>query len=161
MIEVKKTVSFTGHRTNKLPKGDVMLKCLKNAIFQEVLNAVYEGHNTFMMGMCYGFDLLCAEVVLDIRNTEPLNVIGVVPFREQTSKWKKEDIAHYQQIWQRCDEVVVLQEHYTGDCYHKRNRYMVDSSHLVIAYSNGTGGSQYTVDYAQKKGVEVINLYTL
>lgn len=159
MIKVEKIVSFTGHRTNKLPNSEEKLDCLRNAVYQEVLNALCDGHNTFMMGMCYGFDLLCAEVVLNIRTTEPMNLIGVVPFREQTSKWKKEDIHHYEEIWKRCDDVVVLQEKYTSDSYHKRNRYMVDSSHLVIAYSNSSGGTQYTVNYAESKGVPVINLY--
>lgn len=31
---------------------------------------------------------------------------------------------------------------------------MADNSSLVIAYSNGSGGSQYTVNYSRKKGLK-------
>ncbi len=49
---------------------------------------------------------------------------------------------------------------YRSGIYHQRNRLMVDNSSLVIAYSDGTGGSQYTVNYARKQGLGVKNIFS-
>ena len=41
----------------------------------------------------------------------------------------------------------------------KRNRYLVDNSSLCICYlTRQTGGTAYTVRYAESKGVTVLNL---
>ncbi len=159
MINVEKIMCFTGHRTEKLPKTSQELLYLREQVRQEVLNALEVGHNTFMTGMCYGFDLLCADVVLCEREIEPLNLVAVVPFRQQTKGWGQSDIGDYQRILSRCDSVVVLQEHYSSGCYYRRNEYMVNSSQRVLAYCLGSGGTQHTINYAQKRGIDVINLH--
>jgi len=41
---------------------------------------------------------------------------------------------------------------------HKRNRHLVDNSSVCVCYLNKeNGGTAYTVDYAGKKGLELIN----
>ena len=41
----------------------------------------------------------------------------------------------------------------------KSNQYMVDKSDFLICYINrGWGGAAQTVDYADKKGIKVINI---
>lgn len=41
----------------------------------------------------------------------------------------------------------------------KRNRHLVDNSSICIAYlTEETGGTAYTVKYANQKGVRVINI---
>ena len=42
---------------------------------------------------------------------------------------------------------------------HKRNRHLVDNSSVCVCYLNKeNGGTAYTVRYAGKKGLEIINL---
>ena len=42
---------------------------------------------------------------------------------------------------------------------HKRNRYMVDSSGICICYwIRDKGGTAYTVRYAEKKSLKIINI---
>ena len=49
------------------------------------------------------------------------------------------------------------QEKYLADP--KRNRHLVDHSGVCVAYlTESRGGTAYTVDYARKNGVPVINL---
>ena len=44
-------------------------------------------------------------------------------------------------------------------CYQVRNEWMVDRSNLVIAVFNGQkSGTKNTVDYAKRKGVNVVNV---
>ena len=42
---------------------------------------------------------------------------------------------------------------------HKRNRYMVDNSGLCVCYwIRDKGGTAYTVHYAEKEGLKIINI---
>jgi uncharacterized phage-like protein YoqJ len=64
----------------------------------------------------------------------------------------------------KCDKETLLQQRYTPDCMHKRNRYMVDQADYIIAVWNGKpSGTGKTVQYAQQQGkpVRVINPITL
>ena len=48
---------------------------------------------------------------------------------------------------------------YTPDCMHRRNRHLVDHSGTCICYLTKTsGGTAYTVDYARRKRLRIINL---
>jgi hypothetical protein len=42
----EKTVCFTGHRSEKLPKGDA-LKHLRIKLSEEIEKAIQDGYNTF------------------------------------------------------------------------------------------------------------------
>ena len=48
---------------------------------------------------------------------------------------------------------------YTPDCMHRRNRHLVDHSGICICdLTRNSGGTAYTVDYARRKGLCVINI---
>ena len=139
---------------------------LKLRLYEEIDKAVNDGFDTFIFGACYGFDLMCAEIVLlrqmVIRESEEkhIHLIAAVPFEGQASKWDKHDQALYFKTLSKCDEVITLSAKFDMSCFHKRNRYMVDSSNrLICYYDGGRSGTGYTVNYAQKKQCETINLY--
>ena len=52
---------------------------------------------------------------------------------------------------------VLICPDYRPDCYYQRNRYMVDhASRLIGVWREGCpGGTQYTIQYAEKKGLEL------
>ena len=61
----------------------------------------------------------------------------------------------------RSDKVVYTARQYTRGCMFKRNRHLVDNSSVCVCYlTKDSGGTAYTVDYAEKKGLEIINLAT-
>ena len=52
-----------------------------------------------------------------------------------------------------------LEEEYSRGIFYARNRFLVDSSALLICFYGGKpGGTKYTVDYAALKGLDIINL---
>ena len=54
------------------------------------------------------------------------------------------------------DLVVNVCDHYHNGVFQQRNVWMVDRSNRLIAYYNGApGGTRNTIEYAEKKGVEV------
>ena len=105
-------------------------------------------------------DTLAALTVLDMKKEYPqLRLILVLPCENQTRGWRSEDIAVYEDIKRRSDKVVYVSREYTSDCMHRRNRHLVDHSGTCICYlTRRSGGTAYTVDYARRKGLCIINL---
>lgn len=65
----------------------------------------------------------------------------------------------YERIKAQADKVVYTSQEYTRDCFHKRNRHLVDHSSVCVCYlTKTTGGTDYTVSYARLKGLEVLNV---
>lgn len=166
MIDKSKALCFTGHRTEKLPQTTEGQEALQLAIREAIDQAIADGVDTFLMGGCYGFDLMAANVVLlrqrIIYPTDPpcIKLIAVVPFEEQASRWNESNRELYFDTLAKCDEVITLNAHYKNGCYHERNRWLVDNSSHMICYYNGSGsGTGYTVDYANKAGMPITNLY--
>lgn len=166
MIEKKSTLCFTGHRTEKLPHTPEGQKALKLALYEAIDEAVKSGIDTFITGVCYGFDLMAADQVLFRRRVfkmgdpEKIKLVAVIPFEGQANHWNEETRESYFNTLAQCDEVITLNAQYKNGCYHERNRWMVDNSSRMIAYYDGSGsGTGYTITYAQKAELPIINLY--
>ena len=104
--------------------------------------------------------MLAGLTVLKLKKSLPeLLLVLVLPCRDQTKRWSRVEAASYEYIRTQADEEIILSESYYPGCMHKRNRYLVDHSDVCIAYlSQPSGGTAYTVDYARRKGMPVINL---
>lgn len=141
--------TVTGHR---VLSSDFSKEELRAAL--RALAAV--GVRTFLCGMALGFDLLCAEEVLLLREELPVRLVACIPCADQAARYPKSARERYERILDRCDERAVLHECYCDGCMFERNRYMVDRADLLLAYYTGRrGGTKYTVGYAEKRGIPV------
>ena len=107
-----------------------------------------------------GYDTIAAQTVLKLRRKYPrIKLILVLPCKTQTRGWTQADIDEYERIMAAADKVTYTSEEYTRGCMHKRNRHLVDNSSLCICYlTEGSGGTAYTVDYAKKRGLDIVNI---
>lgn len=152
----EKTCCFTGHRVIPGQRYDSNYKALK----VEIISLVETGYCYFGVGGALGFDTLAAQAVLELRQLYPqVKLILVLPCLEQTKGWSAKDIAVYEDIKSSCDKHTYTSEHYYSGCMHKRNRHLVDNSTVCIAYlTKQNGGTAFTVDYAKRQNVRVINI---
>ena len=147
-----KTAAFSGYRSKKMPDN---IDPIRNRLIEEVAQCIREGYDTFLCGMADGFDLMAADVVLEQRESNNIKLICVIPYDDGR---KKNDV--YNHILTQSDDRIVMSDSYTFDTYYKRNEYMVDHCDKLICYYDGRyGGTEYTVEYANRKGVAVINLW--
>ncbi len=149
------TACFTGSRN--LPPDE------REEVFGRVvalLHRLYgEGYRYFGVGGALGFDELAARAVLSLRGTYPaIRLIGVLPCRDWDAKWPRGDRERYAALLAGMDKVVVLCEGYEPGCLQRRNRWLVDNSSLCIGWGEDTGGTAYTLAYAEKQGKRVIRL---
>lgn len=152
----EKTCCFTGHR--EIPGQD--RKKIAENLEKTVTDLIDKGYLYFGAGGAYGFDALAAQTVLKLKKHYPnIKLILVLPCRTQTRGWDAKDVNEHERIKAQADKVVYTSQAYTRDCFHKRNRHLVDHSSVCVCYqTKETGGTVYTTTYANAVGVEVINI---
>lgn len=167
LYEINKEISaniacFTGHRPQKLPWGfnenDERCKEMKKQAMIKIEEAIKDGYHTFLCGMALGFDMICAEIVLELKKQYPhIKLIGALPCKTQSDGWKALQKARYNKIMKQLDGVRCIYDTYIGkECMHERNRYMINNSSLVIALFNGKpGGTKQTLEYAKSQGLKI------
>ena len=150
------TCCFTGHR--ELPVWG--RKELAAKLEETIIGLIDRGLRFYGAGGARGWDTLAAQTVLRLKGRFPhIKLILVFPCRTQTRGWPAADVQEYERIKALADKVVYTSQEYTKGCMHKRNRRLVDYSSVCVCYlTKKNGGTVYTVDYAKKQGLEVINL---
>lgn len=152
----ERTACFTGHRSIPAGQSRILHQRLENVITR----LVEKGYRFFGTGGALGFDTMAAQLVLALKAQYPhIRLILVLPCHSQTKFWNVPDKAVYTRIREQADKVVYVSQVYTDECMLRRNRHLVDCSSVCICYlTKATGGTAYTVRYAQKQGLEVINI---
>lgn len=157
MIGKNQVACFSGHR--KLPQNcDELRAKLK----KEIISLIECGVVFFGAGGAWGFDMLAEEMVLELKEDyHHIKLILVLPCppEQQTLKWNSVQRQRYYEILERADKVKILSPQYTDDCMFARNRHLVDNSAYLVCYlREQSGGTAYTVGYAKKQGLQVIQL---
>jgi len=160
--DINHTCCFTGLRPQKMTFGfdesNELCKRIKYQLEQEIIRMITEQQVTrFISGMALGVDQWAAEAVLSLQEQFPqITLECALPCETQAEKWTVEQRERYFSILERCSKETILQKHYTRDCMQKRNCYMVNKSHYVIAVWDGSQGStSNTVRFARHIGKEV------
>lgn len=152
------TACFTGHRQLREPADNIADRLSKTLI-----DLIQSGYQTFCAGGARGFDALAAETVLALKPRFPqIQLVLMLPFPEQYKQegtWTQTEIEQYHRVQAKASQVITVAPAYSPGIYYQRNKLLVDSSSVCIAYktreSSGTG---HTVRYAQKQGFLIMNL---
>lgn len=151
------TVCFTGHREIRHEKCENILR-------ETIENLINKGFRFFGAGGARGFDSLAEKVVLDLKREKypQIHLILVLPFENQYEHekgWSAAEIEFYHYAKAKASKVVHINPTYESGIYYKRNRHLVDHSSVCIAYQyKNTGGTAYTTNYANKKGLHILHL---
>lgn len=154
-----KAVCFTGHR-DLTPLEESMIteklyRLLQHLILDHGLKECY-------VGGAIGLDTVAALTVLKIKREYPLLSLNlIIPCDGQENAWNATQKKTYNRIKEESDRVRILSPFFYNGCMQVRNRELLLSSDLCIAYlrpGTSSGGSLNTVLQAAKLGVPVINL---
>lgn len=151
-----KTVYFTGHREIPVLKAGL----IKHRLRKTLEELIEQGYCYFEAGGALGFDTIAAQTVLDLQKRHPqVKLILVLPCLTQADRWSERDKEIYEDIKRKADKVVYTSQEYTRGCMHKRNRHLADGSSVCVCYlTEEKGGTAYTVDYARKHSLTIINI---
>lgn len=159
---MKKSVCFTGHRTIAEDK-----ETLSARLYALLERLVTEKKVTdFYTGGAVGWDALAALTVLKLRESYPevkLHLVLPCPFEEQSAKWNEAQKEEHKHIASLADTKEFTSEHLVKNAMKIRNARLVElASDYCICYwnpKNFRSGTGQTVRMAQRKGIEVINLF--
>ena len=133
---------------------------IKPLLEKAINDAIADGYITFITGMAMGVDIWAAEIVLEKKkSSKDLHLICALPHPNFESRRSITEKMRFNKIIKKADIVKKISDHYFTGCYQVRNEWMVDRANLVIAVFNGQkSGTKNTIDYAKRKGVNVINV---
>lgn len=151
-----KTCCFTGHR--KIPADQYQTIAEETEKIIEKL--IEQGYLFFYAGGALGFDTIVEKAVINLKEKYPkIALVLVLPCTTQSAKWSDEDKETYEKIKAKANIILHLYNKYTWGCMHERNRFLVDNSSVCVCYlTQNRGGTVYTVNYAKKNGLPVLNV---
>lgn len=150
------TVCFTGHRDIPRHHALTMSSILKSTI-EELIS---RGAQSFRAGGAMGFDTVAALCVLELKEKYPhITLDLILPCKNQTDGWNGANLRAYNYVLSRASSVEYVADSYYSGCMHERNRQLVSGSDVCVAYCRkGSGGTAYTLSYAQANNLEVLNI---
>ncbi len=149
-IDLPLFVAATGHRPHKL--GDYS----HPKLIRLAMRVLRKVDNPVVSGMARGWDTAWAQAALALG----LPLTAAVPFPDQDDGWRIDDRRLYRHILERCVKVEIVRPSYELGAYQRRNEWMVDRSHRVIALHDGSrGGTFNCIAYANRRGVPVTNVW--
>ena len=158
--------AFTGHRPERLPWGqnedDARCAALKTLLRRTVREVYDRGFHTFLCGMARGCDQYFAEAVLAARadGAQNARLWARVPCPSQPDGGEAASRMRYWALLAACDQVEVLEDHYSPGCMLRRNHEMLRRAQLLISVYDGTpSGTAATVRRAEQQGIEVLPLW--
>ena len=139
-----KTVTFCGHR-----EIDGGADALRKWLMATVNHLILHGAELFYLGGYGAFDRMAASVVNELRQAHdfPVEAVLVLAYPDRVPHIANYDRTTYPPLETVPRRFAIL----------KRNEWMVEHSDVVVAYVHYTwGGAAKTLEYAQRKGKEII-----
>lgn len=159
---MNRSVCFTGHRT--IAEDKEKLSARLYALLERLVTE--QKITDFYTGGAVGWDALAALTVLKLREKYPkvkLHLVLPCPFEEQSTKWNEAQKEEHKHIASLADTKEFTSEHFGKTAMKIRNARLVElATDCCICYWNPKdfrSGTGQTVRMAQKKGIEVINLF--
>lgn len=159
---MEKSVCFTGHRSIA-ESGKDLTKRLYKVLEQQIIT---QGITEYFSGGAVGFDTIAALTVLQLRERyKQIKLHLVLPCSnaEQTYNWIEDQIKAFNHILSLADSVLYTSEKYYKGCMKVRNARLVEcASECCVCYYNVNdfrSGTGQTVRMAQRKGIQIINLF--
>ena len=160
-----KTCCFTGHRPQKLPWGfnenDPRFLAMKERLRSAIVEAIEDGYTYFVSGMALGFDMVAAELVLELRKQYPgISLECALACEGQEKVWLPKTKLRFTRVIMQASNVTYFTKEFTRTCMDERNLLMVNKSSLIITlYDGKPGGTKKTLDVARAMGSRVVNVF--
>ena len=145
--------AFSGHRNLNIGGYD-------DGLLERVISDLIKtGVKTFYCGMALGFDMQAAEKVVEFKKKTPIRLVACLPCGGQSETFSLSSERRYKEILKNCDTVITLAPEYYNGCMHRRNRFMVDNSDILVCFlRKNSGGTCYTVKYAERFNKKIIKI---
>jgi len=148
------TVSFFGHRMIENP---LLIEQRLDLLIRRLLTG--KEYVEFLVGRDGEFDQIVSSAIRRCKREyrdDNSTLVWVLPYPTAEFRGNEKSFREYYNEIEICD--TSASGHFKG-AHQKRNREMVDRSHLVVfCIQHESGGAWQTMKYARKHGVPIINI---
>lgn len=142
-----RAICFTGHRII----ASAQIPALQTELRGLLITAIATGFLDFYAGGALGWDTLCAEQVLELRNTYPgiaLHLVLPCAPETQTARWRSaRQVAAYDRILNAADSWECVGQDYTATCMRERNQRLVMLADCCICYYRKSACQRHGADH--------------
>lgn len=137
-------ITFCGH--SKLSDHDT----IQTQLTQELRILLDQGNHKFYLGGYGDFDLLAAKVLHELKSEYPeIESILILPYLDRKVDASLYDSTIYPPLENVPKRFAIS----------RRNKWMIEKADILIAcVDHDWGGAAKTLEYAVKKGLQIINL---
>ena len=156
-----KKVCFTGHRLIKKSAIEI----LRTELYTRLETLAENGYTDFYSGGALGWDTLCSETVLALKDKHPdvkLHMVLPCPPRQQTLKWRPSDIQRYNGILSGADSIEIVSPRYTSECMLERNLRLAQLADLCICFfdeKRASSGTGQTLRFMKNNNIPIENMF--
>ena len=136
-------VTFCGHKD--VDNRDLVKRWVTSVCRELIM----QGADEFFLGGYGGFDLLCASVLCELKETHPqIRLVLVLPYLQNRICVEGYDETVYPPLESVPKRFAIS----------KRNEWMVQQSDILVAYViHSWGGASKTLEYARRKKKRIIS----
>lgn len=161
---------ITGHRPTrfkfKYNEKDKRCQRIKKCLQEQLIRLYNQGVRCFWVGGAMGANMWAAEILLRMKEQtmyQDVELCLALPFEGYDAGWDDWHRKRMGFIRKYAAKVLILGEMPSSDNYKKRNYYMVEQAGYMVAVYDNThnmrSGTQQTVNYAKKKGLQIIYIH--
>lgn len=160
----EKTCAVLGSPPMSFPWGydeeDPVCETLRLLLLNRITFLRSQGITKFCVVLDAEMGLYAAEMIAQLRvNDEAFQLVCVVPWEEQATKWTPELRERYFNVQAGCADVMPVSPIWTADCEITAMLNAVDMANTVIAVSgDGDALLPVALRYAEKMGRQIIRL---
>lgn len=107
---------------------------LKKVIEKILLKLIKQGIKEFLVGVNRGFDMLCLEVLCNIKNDYGIKIHIVSPYYSYISKRSEEELKHYDQLVKQSDNLFYIDKIYPKQ-YNSVNELLKAKNQFLVNYA--------------------------
>lgn len=125
---------------------------VKNRLRNKIWQLYCRGYDRFWLNCEYGVPLWCAEIIIALQMYNDIVLNIAMPYEEQPVEWTEEQRERFFSAHISADNVVMISNYYTSNCYDLADIHMIDDSDIVLIVGNSKT-KLFGDKYAREKGV--------
>ncbi|MBR6982554.1 MAG: DUF1273 family protein [Ruminococcus sp.] len=153
------TIISTGEELNLVCKNEFEPPYpeIKARLREKIWELYCKGYDTFWLNCEYGVPLWSAEIIVALQMYNDIELNIAMPYEEQSTNWVEEHRERFFTIHAESDNVEIISNRYSDDCYDLADEHMIDDSELVLVVGSNPERC-YGTGYARERSVKIESL---
>lgn len=137
---------------------------LKIKLLQQISILYEDGTRIFLTDCTPGVSMWSAEIVVGLMALHAdIELVCLIPYEEQSTKWPKEYRDRYFSLHELCSQSILLNTDYTSSSLIECYRYMINSCDVLLAvcddHDTGFDNMGFMTSYAKNTNRDVIYIH--